>query len=241
MRRQKIKRRIILVFTLLCLCIMLFSLGKLIAWQYDNQKAKSASEEAKETVKENKTLNIPKLKKINKDTVGWIQVKGTNIDYPVVQRNDNSYYLTHDYNKEYNSAGWIFMDYRNDPVDLNRNTIIYGHGRLSKIMFGSLKNILTSNWYKNSDNYYVKYYSNDTKNIWEVFSVYKIKTTSDYIQVHFSSDKQYLKFLNKLQKRSHFKFNTYLSETDQIITLSTCYSKTEKVVMHAKLVSTIEN
>lgn len=235
--KTNIKKFVIILFILICLNIMFFCIGKLISWQLENKKAQDASDKAIETIEKVESLNIPKLKKINSDTVGWIQVKGTNINYPVVQTNNNDYYLDHDYNKAKNTAGWIFMDYRNDPLLSNKNTIIYGHGRLSKIMFGTLKNILNSDWYKNKNNYYVRYYTNKTKNIWEVFSVYRIKTTSDYIQVSFSSDDEYIRFLRKLQKRSAYDFNTYLTKEDKIITLSTCYNKKEKVVMHAKLVS----
>lgn len=238
MRRNKIKRIIGIIFILICLNILFFAVGKLIAWHLDNERAEKASKEAIKTVNK---VSLPKLKKLNKDTVGWIKVKGTNINYPVVQTSNNKYYLTHDYNKAYNSAGWIFMDYRNDSVNLNKNTIIYGHGRLSKIMFGTLKNILSTKWCKNKDNYYVKYYTNNKKYIWEVFSVYRIKTTSDYLQITFRSNKEYKSFVKMLQKRSDYNFKTYVNESDKIITLSTCYNKQEKVVMHAKLVSEIKN
>ncbi len=240
MRSKKRKKIIVLIFTFICFNIMIFSVGKLISWQIDNNKTKKTINKANTIVEETKSISIPKLKKINKDSVGWVQVKGTKINYPVVQAKNNSYYLTHDYNKEYNSAGWIFMDFRNNPTNFDKNTIIYGHSRLDKTMFGSLKNILQSNWYKNKDNYYIKYYTNDTKQIWEVFSIYTIPTTDDYIQVQFKDNKEYTKFLNKIQKRSNYKFDVYLSSTDNIITLSTCYGKGKKTVMHAKLVSTTD-
>ena len=66
----------------------------------------------------------------------------TNINYPVVQTNDNEYYLGRAFDKSKNDAGWVFMDYRNDVNNLSDNTIIYGHGRLDKTVFGSLKNAL---------------------------------------------------------------------------------------------------
>ncbi len=89
-------------------------------------------------------VNFNELKEINSNTKGWIQVNGTNINYPFVQAKDNKYYLTHSFDKSYNGAGWVFLDYRNNVNSLSKNTIIYAHGRLDTTMFGSLKNILKS-------------------------------------------------------------------------------------------------
>ena len=87
-------------------------------------------------------VDFNELKKINSSTKGWIQVNGTNINYPFVQSIDNDYYLNHTFNRTINQAGWVFLDYRNDINNLSKNTILYAHGRLDKTMFGSLKNIL---------------------------------------------------------------------------------------------------
>lgn len=89
-------------------------------------------------------VDFTDLKAQNSSTVGWIQVNGTNINYPFVQTEDNEYYLTRSFDKSYNQAGWIFLDYRNNINTLDKNTIIYGHSRLNKTMFGSLINIFTS-------------------------------------------------------------------------------------------------
>ena len=77
-------------------------------------------------------VNFDDLLEQNDETVAWIQVKGTNINYPVVRASNNDYYLTHSFNKYYNEAGWVFMDYRNTGNE--KNTIIYAHARLDKTM-----------------------------------------------------------------------------------------------------------
>lgn len=176
------------------------------------------------------------LKKINKEVQGWIQVNGTNINYPYVQASDNDFYLNHSFDKSSNGAGWIFMDYRNNPQEFDKNTIIYGHGRSNTSMFGTLKNILKSSWFKDSNNYVIKLATEQENSLWEVFSVYKIPTTSDYLQIKFSSDEEFQNFANKLIERSAYNFNTPVNSTDKIITLSTCWNDEEKVVMHAKLI-----
>lgn len=181
-------------------------------------------------------VDFNELKKTNKDVKGWIQVNGTNINYPFVQTYNNSYYLTHSFDRSYNYAGWIFLDYRNNISGDDRNTILYGHGRINQIMFGSLKNILKNGWLNDSSNYVVKLSTESQNTLWQVFSVYHISTTSDYIQTDFDSDEEYGSFVNMLLNRSAYNFNTTVSPNDRILTLSTCYNDTDKVVLHAKLI-----
>ena len=181
-------------------------------------------------------VNFDELQKRNNQTVGWIQVGGTNINYPFVQTDNNDYYLTHDFDRQYNAAGWVYMDYRNNPYGNNRNTIIYGHSRLDQTMFGSLKNILTNGWLNNPDNYIVKLSTESENTLWQVFSVYHVPTTNDYLQTSFNNDQQYQEFLDMLKNRSAHNFSTNVNSDDRILTLSTCYGYTDRVVLHAKLI-----
>ena len=181
-------------------------------------------------------VDFKELKKVNSNVSGWIQVNGTNINYPFVHTNNNNFYLTHSFDDSYNSAGWVFLDYRNDKILSSKNNIIYAHGRFDRTMFGSLKNILESGWLNNKNNYIVKLSTESENTLWQVFSVYRIPTTSDYIQVDFSSDKEFVEFGEMLINRSAYNFNTNISSIDKILTLSTCYNDEEKVVLHAKLI-----
>ena len=181
-------------------------------------------------------INFEDLKKENSNTVGWIQVKGTNINYPFVQANNNDFYLNHSFNKKYNNAGWVFMDYRNNKKEFDKNTILYAHGRLDKTMFGSLKNILTSDWINNSNNHVIKLSTEEENTLWQVFSVYRIPTTNDYLKINFNNDNSFLEFATMLLERSDYDFNTKISVNDKILTLSTCYNENDKVVLHAKLI-----
>ena len=181
-------------------------------------------------------VDFEELLNDNSDTVGWIQVNGTNINYPIVQTTNNDYYLTRAFDKSYNDAGWVFMDYRNDAEDFNKNTIIYAHSRLDKTMFGSLKNILRSGWLDNSDNYVIKLSTPYENTLWQVFSVYHLPTTSDYLKVEFNSDSDYNDFLNMISSRTAYNFGTSVNTDDKILTLSTCYANDEKLVVHAKLI-----
>ncbi len=186
-------------------------------------------------------VSFDELLKINSDTVGWIKVNGTNVNYPVVQTDNNDYYLNHSYDKSVNKAGWVFLDYRNNINDFDKNTIIYAHGRVDATMFGSLRKILNKSWYNNKTNHVIKFSTKTQNTLWQVFSVYTIKAESYYITTKFSSDDAFNEFINTLKKRSVALFDTEVNKNDKIITLSTCKdSKGTRIVMHAKLIK-IEN
>ncbi len=181
-------------------------------------------------------VDINALKEKNKDTVGWINVNNTNINYPYVQGKDNKYYLNHSYDKSYNEAGWVFLDYRNNSTLSDKNNILYAHSRLDKTMFGSLSKTLKSNWYNNKDNHIIRLSTEIENTMWQIFSVYKIPEETYYITTNFSNDSEYEKFLKIIKERSIHNFNTDININDKVLTLSTCYSDTERTVVHAKLI-----
>lgn len=191
--------------------------------------------EKKQEIKYNgKTIN--ELKKINKETVGWLSLNNTKISYPVVQAKNNEKYLTHSFDGTYNLNGWIFMDYRNNPKYFDRNTVIYGHSGNYYVMFGSLKNTLKASWYKNENNQYITFNTESSTKKWKIFSMYTIDVVSDYLVTEFESDFEYSNFLTRLKERSIYDFGVDLDVSDKILTLSTCHSDgSKRLVIHAKL------
>ncbi|MCM1053680.1 MAG: class B sortase [Ruminococcus sp.] len=191
--------------------------------------------------KENKTafisVDFTELLKRNSDTKAYLKVNGTNISYPIVQTTDNDYYLTHSFNKSNNKAGWVFLDFRNDINNYDDNMIMYAHGRTNQTMFGSLKNILNSEWQSDPDNHIVRVSTPTENTLWQVFSVYSIPTETYYITTSFDSDAKHQTFINTLLNRSIYNFNTNVDIQDKILTLSTCLNDNEKVVLHAKLIA----
>lgn len=185
-------------------------------------------------------VDFESLLKTNNETVGWINVNNTNINYPFVQGINNTYYLNHSFDKSYNSAGWVFMDYRNNKEMNNKNTILYAHGRIDKTMFGSLYKTQYPAWYQNRSNHIIRISTPSVNMSYQIFSVYKIEEESYYIQTDFTSDSEYLEFLNTIKGRSKYDFNVVLNESDKIITLSTCANDKERYVVHAKLIKKSE-
>ena len=172
----------------------------------------------------------------NQDVAGWIQVPGTNINYPFVHTDNNDYYLKHSLNRTWSSAGWVFLDASNNINLTDQNQIIYAHGRLDGSMFGSLTTVLTGDWQNDTKSHVVKISTLKENSLWQVFSVYRIPVTSDYLTTSFESDSDFDNFLQMISARSAYDFKTTAHSTDKIITLSTCIGTTERAVLHAKLI-----
>ena len=198
-------------------------------------------EDTSTTIYINKYQNIPttydKLLTINKDVVGWLKVNNTKINYPVTQTNNNEYYLSHDIYGNQVRTGWVFMDYRNDIKELDKNTIIYGHNLKSGYMFGELLNTTSSSWYKNQDNLVITFNSLDKEMKWKVFSIYRVDNTSEYLKTSFSLDEEFLEFVSDIKSKSINDFNVEVTSTDKILTLSTCSGINRRLVVHAVLMS----
>lgn len=247
-RQYRIKKRIISVFMILCIIGIIYSLYNIYIWKKNVDKNNEIKQITKKHVKEEKKsekdevkeykIDFDALKKSNSDTVGYIKVNNTNIDYVVVQTKDNSYYLNHNFNKEKNRAGWIFLDYRNKLDGSDKNTIIYGHNMKDGSMFETLSNVLQKWWYEDSNNYIVTFTTEEKTFMYQVFSTYDIKNEDYYIKTKFNSDNDYEKFLKTIKSRSNHDYGIELTKDDTILTLSSCLGAGEKrVVLHAKKVN----
>ena len=180
--------------------------------------------------------SFEKLLAINADTKAWLKVNNTNINFPVVQSSDNDFYLNHDFNKDNNSNGWIFIDYRNNMEALDQNTIIYGHNIIGNSMFSTLRYVLNPSWYNNTDNLDITFNTPSKQLKARIFSIYVIDETNDYLYINFN-DEDYFNFINKIKSRSIHDFGVEYGVNDKMITLSTCNGSGDKrLVVHAKII-----
>lgn len=266
MKKRKTKKNnwIIPILLIISIIILSSSSYKIIKWKIDSNNIKKQIDQINKIVEikesnnhdvlikkqEKKAFNpyldypnmslinvdFTKLKKINSNTKGWIKVNGTTINYPFVQTKDNKYYLNHAFDNSYNSGGWVFLDYRNNLDFSDKNTILYAHSNLNKTMFWSLRKIFSKKWLNDKNNYIIKLTTEKYNTLWQVFSIYHIPTTSDYIQVNFDNLMEFTDWSTHLIDRSFYQFNTVISNNDKVLTLSSCYSENEKMVLHAKLI-----
>ena len=239
-RKLKKKNIIILIIIIILLVIFCISLTNIINWKKDNDDNLKIQEDLNQYIKEEPKedeeykIDFKALKEQNSDVVAYLEVPNTNIKYVVVKGKDNDYYLKHNFNKEYNNAGWIFADYRNKFNFTDYNIIIYGHNTRDGSMFGTLKNVLNEDWYSNKDNREIVLVTENRINKYQVFSVYEDKASDYPITTEFKNDNEYLKFLNTIKKKSKYNFNVDVSEEKSILTLSTCATNNQnRVTLHA--------
>lgn len=221
---------------------MSISCYKIIVWCKDNNYNKKIINQVNEKyyigTKDTYYINISELRATNSECVGALKVEGTNIKYPLVQTRDNDYYLRHTFDKSYNKAGWIFVDSRNILDGSDDNIVIYGHNRKDGSMFGTLKNVLTKEWYNDKENMRIYLIIEDKLQEYEVFSAYTIEQEEYYLTTQFNDEKEFEKYINKVKGRSIENFETNVSTEDKLLTLSTCADNNkDRVVVHAKKIS----
>ena len=242
------KRYILYIIEIILVIIMIFTGIKIIQWLKENKTSKEMLEEISETVTINNSANesenikkynidFEKLKQINQDTVGWIKVENMRIEYPIVKTNNNDYYLNRSFDETYNSAGWVFMDYRNKADGTDKNIVLYGQNRKDGSMFGDLADIFEEEWYENKNNMYITFVTENEYCIYQIFSAYRIEAEDYYITTGFKNDEEFNTFVNRLKQRSFKDFEVEVSGEDKILTLSTCSNANYRVAVHAKKIA----
>ena len=208
-----------------------------IKWLIATNKSKSVNKEIisrvtktkNESTKENYSLEIDfnKLLEINNQVVGWIKIEDTDINYPIVKGEDNSYYLNHNILNESSQNGWIFMDYRNSDDFSDNNTVIYGHNIKSGIMFSDLTQIYNG---KVNNDIYI-YLKTGEVNRYSIYSCYMDKPDEESINTKID-DTNLTSYMNKMKERSIRKYNVNIV-LEKNITLSTCDSSGKKrIIVH---------
>lgn len=248
-KENKINNVLLSFVEIILIGVLIFSTIKVIKYIVDNNENEKIEEEISDLVEyveettnnaeqeeNNNKYNIDfaTLKEKNSDTVGYLKVNGTDIENVVVKGKDNSYYLKHNFNKEYNTAGWIFADYHNKLDGTDRNIIIYGHNMRNNTMFGTLKNVLNEEWKDVEENRFITFITEEDSYIYEVFSVYQIEAEDYYMRTDFKNNQEFLRFANTLKSRSKYNFDVDIKEEDSILTLSTCANNNKyRVIVHS--------
>ncbi len=231
------RRILVIILTIVCFLGMIITSVLMINWKTDTNANKLVQKKIEEYIKIDKkqqsiSINFEELKKINSDTIGYIEIPNTNINYVVVKGKDNSYYLTHNFNKEYNVAGWIFMDYKNTVDGTDKNIVIYGHDVADESMFGSLSKLLDENNLEDNENRIISFITEKEIKKYQIFSIYTIKPEKYYITTEFK-EQEFIKFKEKVKERSRFKLEADL-DNKNILTLSTCQNYgAKRLAVHA--------
>ncbi len=177
-------------------------------------------------------VNFEALRTQNEDVVGWIYGPGTTINYPIVQGEDNIYYLTHMFNGKENKCGSIFMDSLNETDFSNTNSIIHGHHMRNGSMFASLTKYGSQSYY---DTHPVLWLTTPEESYQvEIFAGFVTDVDSDAWQIEFATKEEYKAWLDQMVGNSVFESDVKPEAEDRILTLATCsyeYDDARFVVM----------
>lgn len=236
-KRNKNKR---IRLVLLAIFIMVFIAGICYIgyYMYSKDKAKKDNENILENIeidntiitpqKTEKMLKLEELQKENDEIIGWLEIEGTNINYPVLQAKDNDYYLSHNYKKEKSSAGSLFLDKDFDLVNGSSNYLIYGHRNTQGLMFEDLLKYDNEDFYKQHKN--IKFTTNQEDAIYEIMAVF-------YSRVYYKSEKNVFRYYYFVNAETEEEYNQYVDNAkkvsiydtgitaqygEQLLTLSTC-------------------
>lgn len=165
------------------------------------------------------SANEEELKSINSDYKMWIQIENTNINYPVVQGSDNDYYLKHNFRKESNISGTVFVESAND-IDNDKNIILYGHNMRNGTMFNNITNYKEESFF-NEDNK-INIIMNNTLYEYEVFSAYVKNVSEVNLAIGFASEDEFINYAYNEAEESLYKKDVDFSAEDNLITLVTC-------------------
>ena len=204
----------------------------------DIQKIAHSTEEKEggETPNKGKgsSINWDDLLKVNKEIVGWIQINGTKIDYPVLWHKGDDitgqYYLNHNYKRDYDSYGCIFLDYRCTSGMNSKNIVLHGHHMNDGSMFAGLMDYGGTegnlDFYKKHPT--IKFDTPQGDGVYKIISVYKTNTLSahgeffKYMVGDFQNDKDFMNYVYNTRIRSLINCPVDVNEDDELLTLSTC-------------------
>ena len=145
-------------------------------------------------------MDLEALRQTNGDVLGWILIPGTAVNYPIVQRGDNDYYLDHTWKGEYSSVGAIFVDYRNAADFTDDNTLIYGHNMRNRSMFGSLKYYLNDGYWEEHPAVYLV--TDAGVHRYDIYAVYEAAVDGVTYDMNFADDAAKTNFIHYGIRRS---------------------------------------
>lgn len=206
-----------------CAVIFLFSSFQFFQWYY--QTSQQAQEKSQllnyvDTTQEVLSVDWDALKKINEEIIGWIFIPDTNINYPIVQGQDNNYYLTHSFQKEKSSAGGIFLDADASANFADQHSILYGHNMKAKTMFGDIEKFKNPGFFHEHSTVFLSTPEMNYKTT--VIGFMKVEPDSWVYQTQFKDQSEFEEFVFRIQEESLVKQEWDQKGNFHLLTLSTC-------------------
>ena len=186
-------------------------------------------------------IDLAALQAVNPDVVGWICIPDTQLSYPLLYGTDNSFYLTHTWNRAYNSGGAVFIDYRCSPGLDTFHTIIYGHRMNNGSMFGDLKYYSDQDFWREHPTIYIV--DNSGVHLYNIFAAWEADVTSIVYEMDLGTSQRQQEFLDTCLAKSCLDTGITPDTGDRFLTLSTCTAsggRATRWVIHSVLVQTYD-
>ena len=220
------KNKIIIYTIIVTIILLLIIIIKINFFSYDyklelnNEHIDKIIETYQEEIDYKKIIDNLKQQYNNDDVKGILEINNTDYKVPIMQSNDNDYYLNHTPDNKKSYMGSIYLDFRVD-IDTSKKILIYGHNSSNIDMpFKILEKYYNKDFYQ--EHKYIEITTSTQKKKYEVISVYVETSDFDYMNIIFNNDEDYIKHINKLKSKSMYEIKTELTPTDEILILQTC-------------------
>lgn len=229
---SKLKKLILLILFIICICGVCYMFN----YFYNNYKERKDNADILNKIenieiaeeKDERITKLNELQKENNEIIGWIEIEGTNINYPILQSTDNEFYLTHNYKKEKSTSGSLFLDKDFDLENGSSNYLIYGHRNKQGLMFEDLLKYAKEDFYK--EHKQIRFTTLKEDSIYEVLSVFYSRVYYEkeknvfryYYFVNARNEEEYNEFINESKKASIYDTGVNAIYGEQLLTLSTC-------------------
>ena len=233
---KKINKKITLLIYFVLVSLIIISIIYIVREFYWKKEAVEETkivdtievDESKVTKESTKRMiQVKSLQQENSDVVGFLEIENTNISYPVVQGNDNEYYMTHNYKKEKSKNGAIFLDKDYDWNIPSNNYLIYGHNLNNGTMFQELLKYADESYYK--EHLTISFTTADEEGVYDIISVFrsKVYNTNDnvfkyYFFINPKTEEEYNYYIKNIKDISLYNIEKTAKYGTQLITLSTC-------------------
>lgn len=244
---DKGKKTILNIIIAAAFCIIVYGIWNMVSVQKEYKEARQEYENVRKSAgadilekadsKELPDIDLKNLQKENPDTVGWLYYPVLGINYPIMQDDDNTYYINHTFSGEKNAAGSLFLDSYGNVNFADDNTYIFGHNMRDGSMFGHLKLIREADAVK--ENPYFWIYTENGWRTYQIFSYHDADADRKEVafQIKFENKQAFAQFIRSLEEKSEEKLDVNVKETDKIVSLATCTSDSSvRLVVHGVLV-----
>lgn len=192
-------------------------------YHQSNEEYSEIEKEVTRDTEKGYTIDFSALQLQNPDCIGWIRFDHLDINYPIMQGDDNDYYLHHTFNRSYLYAGSIFMDYQNKSDFSDMNTFIFGHNMKNDSMFGLLGNFKDEETFR--ENPYFWIYTPQAAYRYDIFSCFVADADENTYTVYHGEGDDYTSYIEEVKENSAYDTGVEVDGSDHIVTLSTCTSE----------------